>query len=30
VKAIREAPLDEIASTVGFTKSMAERVKELA
>jgi excinuclease ABC subunit C len=29
VKAIREAPVDEIASTVGFTKSMAERVKEL-
>jgi excinuclease ABC subunit C len=29
VKAIREAALDEIASTVGFTKSLAERVKEL-
>jgi excinuclease ABC subunit C len=29
VKAIREAPVDDIASTVGFTKSMAERVKEL-
>ena len=29
VKAIREAPVDEIASTLGFTKSLAERVKEL-
>jgi excinuclease ABC subunit C len=30
VKAIREAPVDEIASTVGFTKSLAEKVKEQA
>ncbi len=29
VKAVREAPIDEIAATVGFTKSLAERVKEL-
>ncbi len=29
VKAIREAPLDEIASTLGFTRSLAEKVKEL-
>ncbi len=29
VKAIREAPVEEIASTVGFTQSLAERVKEL-
>jgi excinuclease ABC subunit C len=29
VKGIREAPIDEIASTVGFTRSLAERVKEL-
>jgi excinuclease ABC subunit C len=28
VKGIREAPLDEIASTVGFTESLAQRVKE--
>ncbi|HYM14481.1 MAG TPA: excinuclease ABC subunit UvrC [Dehalococcoidia bacterium] len=27
VRGIREAPLDEIASTVGFTKLLAERVK---
>ncbi|MDI6857025.1 MAG: excinuclease ABC subunit UvrC [Dehalococcoidia bacterium] len=27
VKAIREASVDEIASTVGFTRSLAERVK---
>jgi excinuclease ABC subunit C len=30
VKAIREAPVEEIASTVGFTRSLAEKVKELA
>jgi excinuclease ABC subunit C len=29
VKAIREAAVDEIASTVGFTRSLAEKVKEL-
>ncbi len=29
VKAIREAPVDEIASTLGFTKNLAEKVKEL-
>lgn len=29
VKAIREADVDEIASTVGFTRALAERVKEL-
>jgi excinuclease ABC subunit C len=29
VKGIREAPIDEIASTVGFTQSLAEKVKEL-
>jgi excinuclease ABC subunit C len=29
VKGIRDAPLDEIASTVGFTRSLAEKVKEL-
>jgi excinuclease ABC subunit C len=29
VKAVREAPVDEIASTVGFTKSLAAKVKEL-
>jgi excinuclease ABC subunit C len=29
VKNIREAPVEEIASTVGFTRSLAERVKEL-
>jgi excinuclease ABC subunit C len=29
VRAIREAEVDEIASTVGFTKALAERVKEL-
>ncbi len=29
VKAIREAPVDEIAATVGFTSSLAEKVKEL-
>jgi len=28
VKAVREAPVEEIASTVGFTRSLAERVKE--
>ncbi|MEX0781415.1 MAG: excinuclease ABC subunit UvrC [Dehalococcoidia bacterium] len=28
VKAIREADLDEIASTVGFTRALAEKVKE--
>jgi excinuclease ABC subunit C len=28
VKAIREAPIEEIASTVGFTRSLAEKVKE--
>jgi excinuclease ABC subunit C len=28
VKAIREAPVEEIASTVGFTRALAERVKE--
>jgi len=28
VKAIREAPIDEIASTLGFTRSLAEKVKE--
>jgi len=28
VKAIREAAVDEIASTLGFTKSLAEKVKE--
>jgi excinuclease ABC subunit C len=29
VKAVREAPVEEIASTVGFTRELAERVKEL-
>ncbi len=29
VKGIREAPIDEIAATVGFTRSLAEKVKEL-
>jgi excinuclease ABC subunit C len=29
VKAIREADVDEIASTVGFTRALAARVKEL-
>ena len=29
VKAIREAPVDEIASTLGFTRSLAEKVEEL-
>ncbi|GAB4326420.1 MAG: excinuclease ABC subunit UvrC [Dehalococcoidia bacterium] len=29
VKAIREAEVDEIASTVGFTRALAEKVKEL-
>ncbi|MEX1254218.1 MAG: excinuclease ABC subunit UvrC [Dehalococcoidia bacterium] len=29
VKGIRDAPIDEIASTVGFTRSLAEKVKEL-
>jgi excinuclease ABC subunit C len=29
VKAVREAPIEEIASTLGFTQSLAERVKEL-
>jgi excinuclease ABC subunit C len=28
VKGIREAPLDEIAATVGFTRRLAEKVKE--
>ncbi len=28
VKNIREAPVEDIASTVGFTRSLAERVKE--
>ncbi|MBI4571363.1 MAG: excinuclease ABC subunit C, partial [Chloroflexi bacterium] len=28
VKAVREADVDEIAATVGFTRSLAERVKE--
>jgi excinuclease ABC subunit C len=28
LSAIRDAPVDEIASTVGFTRSLAERVKE--
>lgn len=28
VKAIREAEIDEIASTVGFTRALAEKVKE--
>jgi excinuclease ABC subunit C len=28
VKGIREAPIEEIASTVGFTQSLAQRVKE--
>jgi excinuclease ABC subunit C len=28
LKAIREAPVDEIAATVGFTRSLAEKVKE--
>ncbi|WP_416223947.1 helix-hairpin-helix domain-containing protein [Tepidiforma sp.] len=27
VKAIREADVDEIAATVGFTRALAERVK---
>ncbi len=29
VKAVREAPVEEIAATVGFTRSLAEKVKEL-
>ncbi len=29
VKAIREASVDEIASTVGFTRTLAEKVKDL-
>jgi excinuclease ABC subunit C len=29
VKAVREASLEDIASTAGFTKKLAERVKEL-
>jgi excinuclease ABC subunit C len=29
LKAVREAPVDEIAATVGFTRSLAEKVKEL-
>jgi excinuclease ABC subunit C len=29
VKAVREAPIEEIASTLGFTQSLAEKVKEL-
>jgi excinuclease ABC subunit C len=29
VRAIREAPVEEIASTVGFTRALAEKVKEL-
>jgi hypothetical protein len=28
VKAIREADVDAIASTVGFTRTLAEKVKE--
>jgi excinuclease ABC subunit C len=28
VRAIREAEVDEIASTVGFTRALAEKVKE--
>jgi len=28
VKGIREAAVDEIAATVGFTRSLAERVRE--
>jgi excinuclease ABC subunit C len=28
VKAIREAEVEEIASTVGFTRALAEKVKE--
>jgi len=30
VKAIREAEVDDIASTLGFTRALAEKVKELA
>ncbi|MEX2081166.1 MAG: helix-hairpin-helix domain-containing protein, partial [Dehalococcoidia bacterium] len=29
VKAIREAPVEEVASTVGFTRALAEKVKEM-
>ncbi|HEY5477359.1 MAG TPA: excinuclease ABC subunit UvrC [Tepidiformaceae bacterium] len=29
VKAVREASIDEIASTVGFTRALAEKVKDL-
>ncbi|MEX2159605.1 MAG: excinuclease ABC subunit UvrC [Dehalococcoidia bacterium] len=29
LKAVREAPVEEIASTVGFTRALAEKVKEL-
>ncbi len=29
VKAVREAEVDDIAATVGFTRSLAEKVKEL-
>ena len=29
VKAVREADIDDIAATVGFTRSLAEKVKEL-
>ncbi len=29
VKGVREAPVEEIAATVGFTRSLAEKVKEL-
>jgi len=28
LKGIREAEVDEIAATVGFTRALAERVKE--
>ncbi|MGK2966686.1 MAG: helix-hairpin-helix domain-containing protein, partial [Tepidiformaceae bacterium] len=28
VRAIREAPVEDIASTVGFTRALAEKVKE--
>jgi len=28
VKAVREAPVEDIAATVGFTLALAERVKE--
>ena len=28
LKGVREAPVEDIASTVGFTKSLAEKVKQ--